>query len=489
MNIAHMVLMVLVSWSFATAAATPPVALLAGAQCPAVGEEYTAMIGKLEAIKASVRKSANCNNVALKVKDLEQLLVTDRQKIKEIIESGRQAPLSAQQSEAVRDYAEQITVKVTSLYDLFTNSNHCFSDDDKESRVTALAGFVGEASRLVASLSGPWGTPIAMAGHVAAGFLTGMDKVLKSRVGHDFTKPASWTNYVQNLCTFYSYREQIEHLLNPQGRIAELNGIKNLLELNIQKMSNSCGDCATVEPMATYMAYNLGIRAWAIKEIARVEKESASFWSDVSGRHLLSQVRDDLQNFLVDREGPRFVSHQAALAASQVKALHFRSDAEGRDLYNQIYRANPQAVTGDLRYYFSGFMEFFRALVTKPVLWEKLPANPETEDLHWAWKSYRDRNLTRFRSTEATVQVTQGFCQFFRQAGLYSPQIRSACTSYQAKNSAEAVAGLAKELVAANVLPGSVINPLVFDPAGNLPRGPQTRMDSLNHFVQQLAPR
>ncbi len=488
MKIKSAILTVTVLWTSISLAAAPPPNLMASATCPAIGEEFSSLIAKLDDIKASVREGANCSNVALKVRDLEDLLVSDREKIKQIIDAGRTAPLTAEQTDTVRNYAEQVTVKVAALYDLFTGNNECFKDDNKESRMASLAGFVGEASRLIGTLSGPWGTPIAMAGHVAAGFITGMDKVLKSRAGYDFSKPASWTNYVQNLCTFHSYREQIDHLLDPQTRIAQLKGIKSTLELNIQKMSTTCGDCELVEPMATYMAYNLGIRNWVNKELLRVEKESSSFWADVSGRHLLSQARNDLQQFLVDREGPRFIGYQTGITASYLKHMHFQSSGEGRDLYNQIYRANPQAVTANLSYYFSGFMEFFRALVVQPILWEKLADNAETEDLKYLWQSYRDRNLSRFRSTEASMQVAQGFCQFFRQAGLYTPQIRGACTAPQARSTAAALAGLADELTVAKVIPSGRINLSVFDPGASGRRGPRTPLESLDTMVRQLAP-
>lgn len=65
---------------FATSAAAAPLKLFPAASCPAVGEEYEQMLSKLDSIKASIKDGANCSQVVLKVKSLEQLLSTDRQK-------------------------------------------------------------------------------------------------------------------------------------------------------------------------------------------------------------------------------------------------------------------------------------------------------------------------------------------------------------------------------------------------------------------------
>ncbi len=489
MKFTRSIVLVLATWSsFALAVTVPPPILSATVQCPAIGENFSKLIAKLDAIKASVREGANCSNVAMKVKSLEDLLVKDREKIEEIIVVGRQQPLTAEQTEAVKQYAEQITTKVTALYDLFSGSNKCFNDDDAETRMAGLAGFVGEASRLIGSLTGPWGTPIALGGQVIAGFLTGLDKVVKSRAGYNFSKREAWTQYVQNVCTYHSYRDQIEHLLDPQSRIAQLNGIKNILDLNIKKMSADCGDCQDVEPMNSYMAYNLGIRAWVNKEILRVERESTSFWADITGRHLLSQARYDLQQFLIEREGPRFIGYQTSLATQQLRDLMFATEGEGRSLHGQIAKANPKAV-GEIRYFFSEPWEYFRTLVVKPVRFEILPQNEATEDLQYVWASYRDRSLQRFRSTEATLHVAQGFCQFFRQAGLYTPQIRAACTSGQARASATQIGGLAQELATAKVIPSATLNPLAFDPSVSTPKLPRTQLESLQLLAERLQPK
>ncbi len=498
--------------AFAAYAAPNPAAslkLFPVTQCPAVGDEYVNMLAKLETVKASIKAGANCENVALQVKSLEDLLAADRERVLQIIESGRTSSLTLDQSEFVRTYAENLTKKVTALYDLFSGSNKCFKDDNAESGLSSLSGFVGEASRLVASLSGPWGTPIALAGHVIAGFLTGMDQVMKSRAGYDYSKPENWKNYVQNLCTFHSYRDQVEHLLNPQARINQLRTMRLQLDTRIELMGSRCEECSRIrdsfttqsetsadvmnadqrfaKPFGTYMLYSVGIRNWVNKEISRIERESASFWADISGRHLLSQAREDLEQFLIVREAPRFLGWQLGQSTRDWGSFNGFALQEGRPLHDQLSRINPALVSVPVRSYFVNPIDVFKALVVSPIRWH-LASENQLEDVKYSWTHYRDRGLSRLRNAEASLQVVQGFCSFFKQAGYYSSSIKAACTAPGALNLAQQMADLDQQLATVD-LGGVNIDPMMFDPGASTGRrGPRTPIESLGKFVEQLNP-
>ncbi len=498
-------------FAFTAAAAPNPAVtlkLFPVTQCPAVGEEYENLLAKLDAVKASIKAGANCEAVALKVKSLEDLMATDREKVLEIVESGRTNSLTLEQSEFVRGYAEKVTKKVTALYDLFSGSNKCFKDDNAESGLASLSGFVNEASRLVASLSGPYGTPIALAGHVVAGFLTGLDHVMKTRAGYDYSKPENWKNYVQNLCTFYGYRDHIEHLLNPQARISQLRTLQTQLDIRIDLMSGRCEECSRIrdsftaqsatspdvlaadqrfaKPFGTYMLYSVGIRNWVNNEIKRVERESASYWADISGRHLLSQARQDLEQFLIVREAPRFLAYQVGQSTRDWGSFNGFALQEGRVLHDQLSRINPNLISVPMPYYFANPVDVFKALVVIPIRWS-LVAEAQTEDAKYSWNSYRDRGVSRLRTAEASLQVAQGFCSFFRQAGYYSSSIKAACTSTGAQNLAQQMADLDQKLASVD-LGGVNIDPSIFDPGTPGRRGTRSSIESLNQLIEQLNP-
>ncbi len=455
-------------------------------QCPKVGEEFEKMISKLESVKSAIRNNANCKNVELQVKSLEDLVVKDRQEVMDIVTKTQSESLTEEQSKKVRAYAENVTRKVAALNDLFMRTNQCFEEDNAGKQISTLAGFVSEASGLVGSLSGPWGAPIALAGNVIAGFLTGMDQILKSRAGYDFSKPDHWAGYVQNLCTYHSFRDQIDHLLDPQARIAKLKELKFKLELQISMFTSTCRECETIErtfnarvpgppaetemftlnseaetadrhfpkPVGSYTLQNLGLRQWTIREIARVEREAQTYWSDVTGRTLLYRAKEDIEQFLLAKEAPRFLNYQVGQSRKDYYNFQNFQSGTGRDLYNQLENLNPAALTRKVK--FSGWtandpLEMFRALVVSAVNVEVLPRTAAGEDVRFSLDYFRAQSMVRLRTAQTSAAVAQSFCSFFRHSGRYSPAIRSACMNPALSEVVATENQLESELRAANV--------------------------------------
>lgn len=430
-------------------------------ECPGVGEEYEKMISRLDSIKAAIKEDANCDNVTMEVKTLEDLVVGDRKKVLEIVEGSEENPLTAEQAQQVRDYAENVTKKVAAITDLFTRSNQCFKEDHVDQQISSLSGFVSEASNLVGSMAGPWGAPISIAGNVIAGFLTGMDAIFKSRAGFDFEKREEWMSYVQNLCTYHEYREQIDHLLNPQARISQLQTLQGTLEQQISTMVDSCAECRQIQsvykanagagaaqirmmvdaqvraadsqnrhPLGSYTLQSLGLRDWVVGELERVKKEAAGYWGDVSGRHLLYLAKEQIEDFLLAREAPRFLDHQVYTSRKDFADFSWFLGNDGRELYDEIERYNNQAIQVKIdRRNWNDQTQYFRSLVLNPVKFEILPAGDLAEDLKYSWMNFRDQSLMKLRRAQTSTQVVQSFCSFFKHSGQYSPALRQHCAS------------------------------------------------------------
>jgi len=464
-------------------------------ECPKVGEEFEQMISKLESVKSAIRKDANCRNVELQVKSLEDLVIKDRQEVMDIVGKSETESLSEDQARKVRSYAENVTKKVAALNDLFMRTNQCFAEDQADKQLSTLAGFVSEASGLVGSLTGPWGAPIAMAGNVVAGFLTGLDQVLKSRAGYDFSKREQWTGYVQNLCTYHSYRDQIDHLLNPQVKISQLKELKLKLELQISTLTQNCEECQSIEnvfnaqvnrpsgeiqmmlssevqkadehfrkPYGTYTLQSLGLREWTIKEIARVEKEAQTYWSDVSGRNLLYRAKEDIEKFLLEREAPRFLSFQTTQSRTDFNNFRMFLSEDGRTLYMRMESQFPNLIQNKVKYFgWSDPLEMFRAMIISPLDFTSLPRTEAAEDLKFSWDFFREQSLVRLRTAQTSTAVMQSFCSFFKHSGRYSPAIRAQCGSSMLRELVKTQSDLEAELNSAHVIPEAPA-PLVINP-------------------------
>ena len=485
-------------------------------ECPKVGEEFEKMIAKIEGIKSSIRKDANCKNVELQVESLEKLLVTDRQEVMDMISNQSSDTLTADQAKKVRTYAENITKKVASLNDLFMRANQCFDRDNADKQLSTLSGFVSEASGLVGSLAGPWGAPIAMAGNVIAGFLTGLDQVLKSRAGYDFSKPEQWSGYVQNLCTYHSFRDQIDHLLNPQAKISQMKDLKLKLDLQIRMLTSTCGECRSIEslfgnsgtnlppdtmsqmnadvrsadnrflrPYGSYTLQSLGLREWTVKEVSRIEKEAQTYWSDVTGRSLLYRAKEDLEKFLLEKEAPRFLAFQAAQARNDYTNFTMFLSQEGRTVYTRLEGVNTAILPRKLKYVgWTDPLEFFRSLITNPPNFTGLPTSDAIEDAKFSWDYYRSQSLVRLRTAQTSAAVAQSFCSFFKHSGRYSPAIRGQCISSTLRSLITEQDLIESELAVAKVIPETPRPPMLNPELSNSVPYSMNRVESMIRAIE-----
>lgn len=462
-------------------------------KCPAVPEEYERMIAQLDSMKASIKENANCKPITDSVKTLEELLNTDRKKVIELVDRGDEVPLTAEESELIAKYSENITKKVSSLADLFMGSKQCFEGDQVDNQLASLAGFVGEASALAGSVAGPWGTPIAIAGNVIAGFMKGLDQIIKSHnQGYDFTKRAQWMNYVQNLCTYHTYKDQIDHLLNPGTRIEQLKVFRAKLDSQIAILTEKCPECASIkstylanrgasqaklqvlmkrdldnadsrytEAVASFTLENLGLRDWAEKEIKRLMDEANQHTNTVSGRNVLYSAKREIEEFLISHEAQRFLYNQIRESHEQYQEFLWHSENDGSLVYYDLQKAGAQAIARPLPNRWGDGTEYFRSLVTNAIYWDRIPQTPANEDLMYSWRAYVLQSVDKLRTSESSVEVVQSFCTFFKLSGVYDGDIRSVCNSPDFIELVGIQGGLDKEIVASATIGGLAPSPLL----------------------------
>ena len=432
--------------------------------CPSVGTPYKALLDDLENLKTSIRAGANCNNV-IKVIDATKLNPDIRAKFLELIEKSKTEPLTNEEGKMIATYVENITENVGTLIDLFANGSQCFADDKKAAdKIASLVGFINEASRLAGSVAGPWGAPIAIGGRVVAGLVAGINEIVKARAGFDYSDPKGWRAYVDNLCSYYEYREQIDALLNPQKKAAELEQLAGTLDKMINSMTERCDDCKDVvsmfeknakfdptvvisltkplvtkidksyqKPIGSYTLQASGLKQWAISQRERVLADANEFMPDSSGKYLLVQAKKDLDNLLFIKESPKFLSFQYKAAAGQLSQIRDFLRNNGIGLYQDIINLAPELnVTAD-SWNGPSDQQLFDFLINKDIPWEKLEranqANAEyVGDLKNALVSFQVDIKDRIEAYRITIGAYDSFCQFFRLSGNFNSGIRKVCS-------------------------------------------------------------
>lgn len=479
-------LLILMAFSFsATAQANQPLApaldqLAVGnvemVTCPAISEDFSQLLTRLDALKATIKKGANCKDIDTTITSKFDGITKTRDRFLELIKKSQTETLTESEVKEIGSYADQVTTKVASIIDLMTNANSCFESDADKKALTSLSGFVSEAATLLSQVAGPWGAPVAIGGQIISGFISGLDKILKSRAGYDFSDRAQWIAYIQNLCTYTAIRQNAEALLHPQDRISTLQSIASKLDQNMTAIAGVCPECREVQAMPaaevskdakiqsidSHYSLHMGSLAarvrnaqlWVKTEIARVSTESNAYWNNVTGKNALSASQRDLEDFLLGKEAPKFLSYQYSESANAFLDLQNFLFSTGRAALHDAYQVklvdqepalnrgsifwgwgNPPSTNAEVPVYQALTNTDWRAK------YQSLGKNPD--DLAYRLISARKAALAKFDAASWAYGVSYVFCDFFQQSELYSSSLQASCTGSKAKTLSQNVAELA----------------------------------------------
>lgn len=426
------------------------------AKCPSVADEYGRLLVKIDALRASIKKDGNCQDVSDRLKAVQKLTL-DRDHFLSLITKAGDQPLNEKELAEVSKYVENVTQKVGNLVELISTSGTCFDSDGDRQTLTLLSGLIGESASLLGQVAGPWGAPIALGGQIVAGFITGLDKVMKNRAGYDFSDRNQWSAYVQNVCTYQSLRGEIDALIHPSDRLQTLKEVQRKLDVNYSVLLGQCSECGTVKSIQFQMAQKdplirdldakypnrrLGLlsariqlaRDWVAREIDRVQAESSSYWNNVTGKALLSTAQRDMEGFLIDFEAPKFITYQTIRAQSLSQELNNFLAGDG---IRVLTRASQQSLfkMESLKFDRSNWFEppiyapVYKALVETNWRQSYKSLGRSEDELQASLLSIADRARSDFEQTAWAFGTAYAFCDFFRQTNLYVANVQSVCSS------------------------------------------------------------
>lgn len=439
--------------SFSAQAAKEPFKLL---KCPAVPQAYTQMLTELSVLKTAIKRDAACSPVQSEVKSLESLLGERRTNVVNLIKKSKTEPLQERELLEVRTYVEDVTKKVFSTAELLDRNKNCFSEDNQALGLSDLASITLDATALAKTVAGPWSAPIALGGQAIAGIMQGLDKVVKSRRGYDFNRLEQRQSYVQSLCTYYNYREDIENILFPDQRVAQLRSLDYALKTGLNGMVQSCPECrqiselsnapsqapgsaGTINGLATSAdsAYKLPLGSITVKTISsmgwvrgELNRIAEEMEGDVSiGRDLVSEIKADIDQFLFDKEAPRFIRFQNKKAADLFQEFRGYTVSEAGSLLAAANSTNLPL----FRLYEMNELDIINQV---KALKGPLTAAKQTSVLSRI-AEFERRTSDLLARTRLAMEVQVTYCQFFQRAGLYNAGIQYACEGGSSVNLAE----------------------------------------------------
>ncbi len=425
-------------------------------RCPTVGKDHSQMISNLHALQDKIKSDANCDKLAKNLESVGQLAGDRRNAFLETIakiNSGTNVDDKTMNNFVVK-YAEDVTVAVGSLATLLTQSGQCFGEQDMSTSLFTLSAFVNEASTLLSTVAGPWGPALSIGGKVVAGFLTGVNKFIASLPGYDFKDKKDWQGYVETLCTFHEQQDEIYALIHPDAAIEELSNLNQSLESQLVRLLASTphgselvslfnakdndGLAQITNQIHAETNTEIGLQVvrlmtaqrWIQDRIQTIEVEAQDPLAP--GQYLVQKQRDEIEDFLIARQGPKFINFQVKEARKAISNLDSFVVLEGMELYQRIESLVPDRKPTPI-FLYPAPDEILKALVTTNE--NDFYGRGVIEQQIYSSLVYFKRELSKkWDAITIAYGVKSSFCTFFERAGYYSPDLMYSCASRNSSN-------------------------------------------------------
>lgn len=425
-------------------------------RCPTVGKDYSQMISELHALQDKIKNDANCGKLVENLESIGQLSGDRRTKFLETIakiNKGETVQDKVMENMVIK-YAEDVTVAAGSLATLLAQSDQCFGKQDLSTSLFTLSAFVNEASTMLSTVAGPWGPVLAVGGKVVAGFLSGVDRFIKSLPGYDFKDKKDWQGYVETLCTFHEQQDEVYALIHPDAAINDLSKLNAKLETQLKSVLNS-----TPQAEELYSSFKArdneglerltqqineasnslnGLKAvrlmtaqkWILDRIASIELEANDPLAP--GQYLVQKQRDEIEDFLIARQGPKFIGFQVKESRRALNELEDLVFYQGFPLYHQIKSLTEKPEDAPPIFIHPEPSEVLKMLVQ--VDENQFYGKGVQESQIYSSLVYFKRELgKKWDAVSIAYGVKASFCTFFERAGYYSHNIHYACTSRSAE--------------------------------------------------------
>lgn len=421
-------------------------------QCPTVGKDYSQMISDLHALQDKIKNDANCGKLVENLEKIGRLSGDRRTAFLDTvakINKGETIQDKVMENNVIK-YAEDMTVAAGSLATLLAQSDQCFGKQDLSTSLFTLSAFVNEASTLVSTVAGPWGPALAVGGKVVAGFLSGVDRFLKSLPGYDFKDKKDWQGYVETLCTFHEQQDEVYALIHPDAAINDLNKLNARLEVQLRSLLNTMPEAD--ELYSTFQARDNkglelltqkineasnsldGLKAvrlmtaqkWILDRITSIELESKDPLAP--GQYLVQKQRDEIEEFLIAKQGPKFIDFQIKEARRALNDLENFVFYQGFPLYHQVKQLTEKPEDARPIFIHPEPSEVIKTLVQLDE--RQFYGKGTYENQLYSSLVYFKRELgKKWDAVSISYGVKASFCTFFERAGYYSFNIQYSCTS------------------------------------------------------------
>lgn len=220
--------------------------LFPAAICPDVNKRYEDLTEKLDALKLTIRKGANCPDELATVNDFASVTAKNRAAFWEIIKKGQKQPLDVTETENLKKYIESLARSGAVVTDLVAGSS-CFKDDKRNHlSLEVVTSLISESTGALATVSGPYGPLVGLGGKLAASLIGSIDTIVRSRRAYDFAEPDQRKLFVKTLCSYYGFRADLDEISRIDESIHDMTEYQLAIGQQISGLTGACPECSAL---------------------------------------------------------------------------------------------------------------------------------------------------------------------------------------------------------------------------------------------------
>jgi len=460
--------------------------------CPATSEVMKNYRTKLQDLRATIKKVANCeapgtqpakdggigtNDASNAVTNLDKLLTEDRPEFIDLIAKGQISGLTTVEKGKAEQYVEDLTKTSSTLLAVLTGNDACFDDEKQGLSVEFITSLIGEGTKILGVIGGPAAAPaISIAGEAITGFMKGLAEI-KSK-GYDFNNGDQRIAYAENLCVFWDSRRELYNLVDPMDSIERLESLQSTLSMQLGVLKAGCPECAVLiqtveeknrETKETQVIENVG-QIWSPGLEAEVKAEAErinGLYVNAVGTHtyrslktmtwiplrlealedqkveadvVLGTVLDEqevIEKFMIDESAPEFINALLDNARAFEEKM-FEQVGAAKSMIDDIVWSNVNKTNGKVEFWTKldpiyGAWSYDNIEGYYAAVFSTLLKIREQGDYAANARIETFFGDLEDRSKKFNVQLdlAEKYCNFFANAKLFRDGIAGSCTGWQ----------------------------------------------------------
>ena len=219
--------------------------VLPQAVCPAVTEEATEILSRIQSLKDDINKDLpQCKSMEEKLTSIADVMGhKEWSDVKAALAGDQTVELEGETVDKISEDVYSVAQSLTETVSMLSGSGAaCVDESNKTSFLGKLSGVVRGVSSIAGQTSGPYGMAINLGGQLLSSVLSGIESMLPSSV-YQFKNPEDEQLFMNQFCSFTEVHKDTLDYKYKDERNKELDILDGYLQQKIQSIREKCELC------------------------------------------------------------------------------------------------------------------------------------------------------------------------------------------------------------------------------------------------------